>query len=94
MIKGCKRQIILINGNESALFESAYFVLREDAESGGAKHDDMVREANRIIESRLPDGVSRIKRRAELRRSALRLGIFLGGGLAGASLTVLFSLLS
>ena len=69
-------------------------VLREEAESGGANHNDMVREANRIIESRLPAGASRIKRQAKLRRAVLKAGIFLGGGIAGASIAMLFSLLS
>ena len=93
MIKGSQRQIILIKGDESSLFESAYFVLRRGAEQSGARHDDMVREANRIIEKSLPAGAARIKRR-ELFAGRLRaVTIFLGGTLLGGTAVALLSLL-
>ena len=84
MIKGLERKIIMISGSESALFESAYFVLRKSAESGGASHEDMVREANRIIELCLPAGMSRAKRRKKLRSLFTRCAFFLFGALIGA----------
>ena len=74
----------MINGSESALFESAYFILRRGAEADGASHEDMVREANRIIELCLPVGVSRAKRRKKLRRLLIGCAFFLSGALVGA----------
>ena len=94
MIKGCKREIILINGSESSLFESAYFVLRSDASNGGAHHEDMVREANRIIEKSLPGGAQRIKREARLKNRLLGAATFLFGSLAGGGIVAVFALLS
>ena len=90
MIKGSQRQIILITGDEASLFESAYFVLRREAEHNGAQHDDMVREANRIIEKSLPAGAARIKRR-ELFAGRLRnAGLFIGGSLfVGAAVAII-----
>lgn len=93
MIKGCKREIILINGSESSLFENAYFVLRSDAAEGGVCHDDMVREANRIIEKSLPGGAQRIKREAILKKRLTSLAVFLCGFVTGGGILALISML-
>ena len=83
MIKGCQRKIILLNGSESSLFESAYFVLKKNAESGKASHTDMVREANRIIERSLPENILRINRRKKARSILCGAAVFLCGALFG-----------
>ena len=47
MLKGCQREMIVLQTRESPLFESAYFVLRK-----GRRHPpagDMLAEANRIV---------------------------------------------
>jgi len=92
MIKGSQRQIILIKGDESSLFESAYFVLRREAEQSGARHEDMVREANRIIEKSLPAGAERIKKRQLFAHRVRSAAIFLGGCLFGCAATALVAL--
>ena len=47
MLRGCQREMIVLQTQDRALFESAWFVLRRERE--GAGNDDMLAEANRII---------------------------------------------
>lgn len=47
MYKGYKRRVIVVKDTKSRLFDSAYFVLREDASEENV--NDMVKEASRII---------------------------------------------
>ena len=93
MINGSQRKIILINGGESSLFESAYFVLRKDAERSGAAHTDMIREANRIIEKNLPGGAARMRRREKLRVRLKNAAFFAAGGVVGGGIFSLFAFL-
>ena len=46
-IKGCQREMIVLQTKQSALFESAYFVIRRGRHN--ARSTDMLAEANRII---------------------------------------------
>ncbi len=48
MIKGAQKKMIVMKTSYSDLFEEAYFVLRRE---NRAEEEDMVEEANRIIES-------------------------------------------
>ena len=48
MIKGCQREMIVLQTKESPLFESAYFVLR--AGRAPTARGDMLAEGNRIVE--------------------------------------------
>ncbi len=47
MLRGCQKQMIVLQTQESSLFESAFFVLRRENPPVAA--DDMLAEANRII---------------------------------------------
>ncbi len=47
MLKGCQREMIVLQTRESTVFECAYFVLRK--RSTVLPRTDMVREAERII---------------------------------------------
>ncbi len=47
MLRGCQKQMIVLQTPESRLFESAFLVLRRDVDEAG--QDDMIAEANRII---------------------------------------------
>ena len=49
-IKGCSRQMIMLNGTGSGMFEAAYFIVKADADQRVFSHGDMLREANRIVE--------------------------------------------
>lgn len=84
--------MIFVPGNESSDFEAAYFILRRDApETSG--DEDIIKEANRIIERTLPASRRRERRKARLRRALLSLALFFSGAAAGA-LPLLFILLA
>ena len=93
MIKGCERKIILVQGAESSVFETAYFVLRKNAEMREKSHSDIMKEANRIIERRLPSNLFRARRRERIRKRLKCCAFFIAGTLfGGASASVCFLL--
>lgn len=47
MVKGYKRQVVVLRGTERDSFTEAYFLLKEA--SGEKSHSDLVAEANRIL---------------------------------------------
>ena len=76
MLRGCQKQMIVLQTPESTLFESAFFVLRRDM--GEAGQDDMVAEASRIVGD---THRTRRRRRCDLRWLVPFLsGVVLGGG--------------
>ncbi len=79
MLKGCQREMILLQTKESPLFECAYFVLRRGR--AAATHTDMMAEANRII----GQGRGYLSRR----RKKWGVWLFLMGVLAGAGIFAL-----
>ena len=79
MVKGCQREMILMQTKDSATFECAYFVLRKGREY--QPQEDMVAEANRILAREQ----GRRKRRGGWRSVLL----FLGGVVLGAALFAL-----
>ncbi len=83
MMKGCQREMILLQTKESPLFESAYFVLRRQRVT--VPYTDMLAEANRII----GEGNGYLKRRGR-RRILLP---FLLGAVLGAGLFALFGVI-
>ncbi|MBE6703128.1 MAG: hypothetical protein E7585_06930 [Ruminococcaceae bacterium] len=48
MIKGCQKEMIVLQTKENPMFESAYFILRRERPMGGCAAD-MLAEANRLI---------------------------------------------
>ena len=75
MLRGCQKQMIVLQTPESRLFESAFLVLRRDIAEAG--QDDMIAEANRII----GNGTHAKRRRRALRAWVPFLtGVFLGVG--------------
>ena len=48
MLKGAQKRMVVVKTQDSRIFEEAYFVMRTDSAATG---EDMVSEANRIIES-------------------------------------------
>lgn len=84
MLKGCQREMIVLQTQESALFESAYFILRR--QKLPPTKQDMVEEANRII------GVGNGYLQRRQRRGGKML-FFLLGAMCGATLLALIYLL-
>lgn len=46
--KGCEKRMIMLKNTGSELFEEAYFILN-NKKSSSVSHNDMIKEANRII---------------------------------------------
>lgn len=93
MLRGAEKRMIVVRTRGSRMFEEAYFVVRPEAERTVSAETDMLREANRILESSLGSA-----RREELcaatpalPRSGLLRGIvcFLAGLVTGGGLVSL-----
>ena len=83
MIKACQKKILYVVGGENSVFESAYFVLREDNDSHCLGGDDILKEAERIISERLPEAKKKQRKREKFKKA---IGITVGalsGALAG-----------
>ena len=74
MIRGCQREMIVLQTKESALFESAYFVLRRGCDASA--RGDMLAESNRII----GEGRQYLQKRQKWRRRLPFFCGFLAGG--------------
>jgi len=84
MLKGCQREMIVLQTQDSALFEHAYFILRRERLS--APPADMLAEANRIIGA----GSGYLARRRRKWRGTV---LFAGGFLLGAGVFLLIKTL-
>ena len=49
MIKGARKQMIVLRTGGSKYFDEAYFVLRKDVSNGSVGQSDILTEANRIL---------------------------------------------
>ncbi len=49
MIKGARKQMIVIRTGDSPYFDEAYFVLRSDIDSRRNNRNDILKEANKIL---------------------------------------------
>ena len=84
MLKGCQKEMIVLQTQNSRFFESAYFVLRQ--EKLAAPKTDLLAEANRIIGT----GKEYWQGRRKMPRGLLGFGI---GVLTGVLFSVLFCLI-
>ena len=86
MIKGCQKEMIVLQTKESALFESAYFVLRRGRSV--APRGDMLAESNRII----GEGREYLKNRRKFGWIPPFLGGFVLGGVPSAIIALIILL--
>lgn len=86
MLKGSRRQLIVVRTGRSRYFDEAYFILRREMDASKTGREDILQEANRILQESTPDG----KRN---RRRSLFLMPFLLGLLIGCGIAALFCLL-
>ena len=84
MLKGCQKEMIVLQTQDSRFFESAYFVLRK--EKRAAPKADLLAEANRIIGT----GNEYWRARRRLPRGAVWFAL---GTLSGVLLSLLFCLI-
>ncbi|MBQ9804923.1 MAG: hypothetical protein IJW49_00215 [Clostridia bacterium] len=85
MIKGARRQMIVIRTGDSRYFDEAYFVLRSDVSGHQANDSDILREANRILSESASDGRTRERR--------LWRWIFFGAGILCGALCATLAVL-
>ncbi len=83
MVRGCQRRVIMLRGEKESIFESALFVLKQDADLGGSE-SDMLKEATRIIQKSV-SVPSRKSRKAQFFRAG---GLFLCGFIIGIAVAV------
>ncbi len=82
--------MIKIENPESELFESAYFILRQNAPSPKKyKKDELLREAVRITDGKLAES----KRKRKKLEAFLRIAFFAAGAAVSAVIAVLCILL-
>lgn len=84
MLRGCQKQMIVLQTEESSVFESAFFVLRRENPPVGV--DDMLAEANRII----GEGVRAFPKKRGVLRGLLL--VFLGSLLGAFGIALVFLL--
>ena len=53
MIKGCRKNMIAVSGSDDDIFETAYFILKDERAGEGVSDNDMLLEAEKIIEKSL-----------------------------------------
>lgn len=85
-MRGCQRQIIMLKGTDSQIFDEAYFLLRKDFEGKSRGEAEIIREAQRIVDSNTTR-----RRRRRFERSPLFP--FLFGFLCCALLWLIFTVL-
>lgn len=54
MLRGAKKNMIVVRTRDSRVFEEAYFVMRRDRQVERADDPDILWEANRILETAIP----------------------------------------
>ncbi len=84
MLKGCRKQMIVLRGTGSEIFDEAYFVLKKSGErefSHELGKKSMLLEANRILEENRMGDSARGKSYYLIRYLLFFIsGIILGGG--------------
>lgn len=95
MLRGAKKNMIVVRTRDSRVFEEAYFVMRRDRRPGTADDPDILWEANRILESTLPTAEqTRTHTVPTKKQSRLKNLLWFGAGLiSGGGVGILFSLL-
>ena len=90
MLKGIQRRMVEVRTDKSGLFETAYFVLRDQAR--GEDDRNIVDEAYKIISCAL-GGADCKGKRARRKKGARRAALFAAGFLCGAGVSVSLFLL-
>ena len=83
MIRGAQKKMIVLRTHNSRMFEEAYFVMRHDADDS-QRQNDILSEANRILEGSLAGCSSERVARENRRKCLVRWLWFLGGFLCGS----------
>lgn len=85
MLKGAQKRMVVLRMSATSLFETAYFVLRDDVTAPAPTDDSMLREANRIIAESFSPEKKGAKRHLRLRSLLwLLLGAIVGAAIPTA----------
>lgn len=84
MIRGAQKKMIVLRTHNSRMFEEAYFVMRQNAEPTDSRGNDMLWEANRILEGSLSGCLPERQAKAKRKHRLQALLLFLGGVLCGS----------
>lgn len=86
MIRGTKREMIMLRGDSSSAFECVFFLMRTDIAAPRDTGENMLAEANRIISQNRP---ARYRRRTLFWRGVKKNAApFLLGALLGALVSI------
>lgn len=91
-MRGCEKKVVHLKNTGSALFEEAYFIIKENSEPCGTdegKDVDLVREASRIIAENTD---FEVKRRSPIGISTVL--IFLSGAFISAAVSFMLYFLT
>ena len=77
MLKGYQRKLIMMPTKNSPLFETAYFILRNETEKHPPRPNEMLYEASRILEE---NSLTVRRRTVKLRHIAIAFGIGIAVG--------------
>ena len=89
MLKGAQKRMVMLRTADSSLFETAYFILRDDTGTPCERqHDTVLAEANRILnQSFTPRSEAKDKRKGWQRLwrqlPGFLVGLLLGGAIVG-----------
>lgn len=96
MLRGAKKNMIVVRTRDSRVFEEAYFVMRRDRRIETADDPDILWEANRILETAIPQAEragahTKTPEKPGILKNLLWFGAgLLSGGVIGAILGFLF----
>ena len=62
VMKGCQKKVIFIKNTESRIFDEAYFIISRESEKSYLSEENLVSEANRIIERSLSECESKAEK--------------------------------
>ena len=62
VMKGCQKKVIFIKNTESRIFDEAYFIISREREKSYLSEENLVSEANRIIERSLSECESKAEK--------------------------------
>ena len=89
MVKGCERRVVHLKNTDSALFEEAFFLLKDEKNEKPPSQAAMVREANRIIEENITRKGVHEEPAPLMLSQRLAAFFFLLGGLLGSGIVLL-----
>ncbi len=87
MIKGARKQMIVVRTGDSRYFDEAYFVLRKELKEQRQDQSDLLQEANRLLNEHTAETRKKIQDRLP------RWILFAAGILCGALASCLICLL-